>query len=341
MISLQRYLSRSVNYSQLRSFTCSSVFTSKKTEVEEKHEKNENKDKVANKLNDLLQLMIQKEDDTKKDIQIPQAVKRKRMKPEKEKPLGEKLEVAAKDVASSLGGDVKKTESELLNILLRTSDPNTQTLKDILKNMKVDKSRDPSSRAQQVRDTLAKQATADTDGPGQPKLKPELKKPKKKSAATVDILGAAPSTYFKDLQPVPAPCELQTWRLCAARDLRLTVTHPPTNIYEQMIQWTDQGMLWHFPIDNEQGLDSEKQVSFEEHIFLESHLEGWCPERGPIRHFMELVCVGLSKNHWLTVEEKKEHIFWYRNYFIEKKDLISELGAGTVEIESGQHEITK
>uniref|UniRef100_A0A1B6LRN0 Small ribosomal subunit protein mS31 n=1 Tax=Graphocephala atropunctata TaxID=36148 RepID=A0A1B6LRN0_9HEMI len=342
MISLQKYLSKCSTYSQLRSFTCSTGFSSKKDELERKDEKDTSKEKVNNKLNDLLKLMIQKEDNIEKDVKLPQAVKRKRIKPEKEKPLGEKLEVAAKDVAASLGGNAEKTESELLNILLRSPDPNTQTLKNVLQGIKVEKSSESPSRAQQVRDTLLRQAGRNVSEVSKSmQMKPEFKKPKKKSAAMVDILGTAPSTYFKDLQPVPVPCVLHTWRLCAARDLRLAITHPPTNIYEQMVQWTDQGMLWQFPIDNEQGLEDEKQVSFEEHIFLESHLEGWCPEKGPIRHFMELVCVGLSKNHWLTVEEKKEHIFWYRDYFNDKKDLISELGAGTLEVDSGQQEKNK
>ena len=29
---------------------------------------------------------------------------------------------------------------------------------------------------------------------------------------------------------------------------------PPTNAFEEMIQWTNEGKLWRFPIDNEQGL---------------------------------------------------------------------------------------
>lgn len=84
------------------------------------------------------------------------------------------------------------------------------------------------------------------------------------------------------------------------------------------------------------GLDDEKQVPFEDHIFLEVHLEGWCPDKGPVRHFMELVCVGLSKNHWLTAEEKKNHIYWFRDYFEDKKELLKELGAGTVSIEASE-----
>lgn len=77
-------------------------------------------------------------------------------------------------------------------------------------------------------------------------------------------------------------------------------------------------------------MEEERKVYFAEHIFMEQHLEGWCPEQGPIRHFMELVCVGLSKNYWLTVQEKKQHIAWYKDFFTEKQALLKEIGAGTI-----------
>jgi len=31
------------------------------------------------------------------------------------------------------------------------------------------------------------------------------------------------------------------------------MTLPPSNAFEEMIQWTEEGKLWTFPIDNEQG----------------------------------------------------------------------------------------
>ncbi|XP_043927977.1 28S ribosomal protein S31, mitochondrial [Protopterus annectens] len=71
------------------------------------------------------------------------------------------------------------------------------------------------------------------------------------------------------------------------------------------------------------GLEEEKNVEFYEHIFLEKHLEGF-PKSGPIRHFMELVVVGLSKNPCLTVQQKLGHIEWFRNYFQEKEDILKE-----------------
>lgn len=42
---------------------------------------------------------------------------------------------------------------------------------------------------------------------------------------------------------------------------------------------------------------------------------------------MELVCVGLSKNPYITVQRKVDNIAWYRDYFEEKKELLQEVGA--------------
>ncbi|XP_029336543.1 28S ribosomal protein S31, mitochondrial-like, partial [Mus caroli] len=48
------------------------------------------------------------------------------------------------------------------------------------------------------------------------------------------------------------------------------------------------------------------------------------PKQGPIRLFMELVTCGLSKNPYLSVKQKVEHIEWFRNYFNEKRDILKE-----------------
>ncbi|PNF14973.1 hypothetical protein B7P43_G01548 [Cryptotermes secundus] len=147
----------------------------------------------------------------------------------------------------------------------------------------------------------------------------------------IDIFGGEPLGIFKvpesqaDTSDVPP--ELTTWHRLEARELRLAVTHPPSNIFEEMIQWTEQGKLWHFPVNNEQGQVEESKVYFTEHVFLEHHLEPWCPKKGPVRHFMELVCVGLSKNPYITVQMKLEHINWFHNYFEEKKQILQDTGA--------------
>ncbi|XP_071990564.1 small ribosomal subunit protein mS31 isoform X2 [Engystomops pustulosus] len=71
------------------------------------------------------------------------------------------------------------------------------------------------------------------------------------------------------------------------------------------------------------GLDEEQKVEFHEHVFLEKYLEDF-PKHGPIRHFMELVICGLSKNPYLTVQQKKDHIDWFHEYFNKKEDLLRE-----------------
>ena len=75
-------------------------------------------------------------------------------------------------------------------------------------------------------------------------------------------------------------------------------------------------------------MDEEAKVPFYEHVFLEDKLnEGdWCPKTGPIRNFMTSVCVALSRNAYLTVTEKHEHIEWFRDYFNERIDTIKTLG---------------
>ncbi len=71
----------------------------------------------------------------------------------------------------------------------------------------------------------------------------------------IDIFGANPLNIFtkEEGEEKPKPPVLHTWNYFYERDLRLSVTHPPGNIFEQMILWTEQGKIWKFPIDNEQG----------------------------------------------------------------------------------------
>lgn len=43
------------------------------------------------------------------------------------------------------------------------------------------------------------------------------------------------------------------WDATHAREIQQTVVQPPSNAFVEMIQWTRQGKLWTFPIDNEIG----------------------------------------------------------------------------------------
>ncbi|XP_034245180.1 uncharacterized protein LOC117647520 [Thrips palmi] len=118
---------------------------------------------------------------------------------------------------------------------------------------------------------------------------------------------------------------LTLWKKFEEARLQGCTRFDPLNWFDQCIVWTEEGKLWHFPIDNEQGMDKEAEVDFSEHIFLDHHAEPWCPKEGPIKYFMELVLVGLSKNPYLTVQEKIETIDWYREYFMKNKPLLEEI----------------
>ncbi|TFK07569.1 CDC42 small effector protein 1 [Platysternon megacephalum] len=112
------------------------------------------------------------------------------------------------------------------------------------------------------------------------------------------------------------------WDLEFANQIAAVNQKPPRNGFEEMIQWTKEGKLWEFPINNEAGIEDD--VEFHEHIFLDKYLEDFT-KQGPIRHFMELVICGLSKNPYLSVKQKAEHIEWFRNYFQEKEELLKEI----------------
>lgn len=120
---------------------------------------------------------------------------------------------------------------------------------------------------------------------------------------------------------------LSMWAKFEETQLQRCTSFEPLNWFDQCIAWTNEGKLWHFPIDNEQGMEKEAEVDFTEHIFLDHHIEPWCPKEGPIKYFMELVLVGLSKNPYLTVQEKKETLDWYRDYFKKNQSLLEEINA--------------
>ncbi|XP_014473064.1 PREDICTED: 28S ribosomal protein S31, mitochondrial [Dinoponera quadriceps] len=164
------------------------------------------------------------------------------------------------------------------------------------------------------------------DVPVQQSRKNEQRKPFTRQ--DLNIWNGAPSQAFENMGDAsPDIPELKMWAALEQRELKALTTYSPANVFQEMILWTEQGKLWKFPIDNEQGMEEEQNVHFSEHVFTERYLKGWCPTAGPIRHFMELVCVGLSKNPYMTVQEKINHIMWYKDYFKSKEELLQELGA--------------
>ncbi|XP_044751711.1 28S ribosomal protein S31, mitochondrial isoform X2 [Coccinella septempunctata] len=242
---------------------------------------------------------------------------------------------AAKEVAETLGGDTKKTESELLKKLLGNKEEEEtdaiSSLSDILKGMKIDRSKphvEQKTRSEQVRQLMNRNMKRHQPSPGRPKQNEPPKRRQIRNFDIINLYGTEPLGIFtSDPKEYTDHVENTTWKSLTQREMKLLTTHPPSNYFQEMILWTEQGKLWKFPIDNEQGLEEENNISFAEHVFLDKHLESWCPPKGPIRHFMELVCIGLSKNPYLTVSAKIEHIEWYRNYFEDKRNLLKDVGA--------------
>uniref|UniRef100_A0A8C3DUK7 Small ribosomal subunit protein mS31 n=1 Tax=Corvus moneduloides TaxID=1196302 RepID=A0A8C3DUK7_CORMO len=224
------------------------------------------------------------------------------------KPLNPELVKAASAVASSLPRNKKQTESELLAQLRRHEETTDKQKKggtvnirsvNVISEMTV-KRQTPAQRSARISGRISLQL--DEDGR---RIRPE-RSSKACNLYKISFLVSSPTI----------------WDLEFAKEVAAVTAQPPRNGFEEMIQWTKEGILWEFPIDNEVGMEDDAE--FHEHIFLEKHLEGF-PNEGPIRHFMELVICGLSKNPYLSVKQKVEHIEWFQKYFEEKKELLQEI----------------
>ncbi|XP_050294861.1 28S ribosomal protein S31, mitochondrial [Anthonomus grandis grandis] len=311
---------------------------SSSSESDDENQKPNQSDASA-RLNTLLQQMLQ--DDTTKSkntLKLARPVDQRALKQKEktatEEPFEKQIVTAVGEVAETLGGNKLQTESELLTKLLNpteSSNMNVKSLSDVLKGMKIEREDKPGpSRAEQVRSVLQKfrpSQQGQERSRGRPRPKQLNISSQGLTGEKVDLWNGESLGIFTNVSELKDSPQNETWQKLYQKDLKLAVTHPPSNYFQEMILWTEQGKLWQFPINNEFGLEEESQVYFAEHVFLEEHLEPWCPPRGPIRRFMELVCVGLSKNSYLTVTAKKEHIEWYKNYFEDKKKILQEVGA--------------
>lgn len=278
-------------------------------------------------------------------------------------PYEKKLIIAAEDVANTIGGDKTKTTSDLLQKVLESrmevlkeQQLNNSKLRKNKKLQQPPKSKGQDSEKKSIIQTLLdeykKQSiTKDKQSVEKKQSLVESKQPPDENSITRQLLNSIDQSSESDIQRFRARTdvkiwtgqpskifeqlvisktdtpELKTWAALEQRELKTLTIYPPANIFQEMILWTEQGKLWKFPIDNEQGMEEEHNVHFAEHVFMERHLKEWCPTSGPIRHFMELVCTGLSKNPYLTVQEKIDHIMWYKDYFASKEGLLKELGA--------------
>lgn len=126
--------------------------------------------------------------------------------------------------------------------------------------MKIDresKSETVGSKAQHVRKIL--ETSPNQSAPHQrnargprPTIKPMIDAA---TAEPVDIFGAEPLGIFNPENKGSVQRMNVTWDKLYERELKLAVTHPPQNYFEEQILWTEQGKIWKFPIDNEQGME--------------------------------------------------------------------------------------
>ncbi|XP_075419005.1 small ribosomal subunit protein mS31 [Tenrec ecaudatus] len=244
----------------------------------------------------------------------------------RQEPLSPKLVAAASAVAESLPFDKQTTKSELLR-QLRLHEQASQAQEDsqrqkvsfsnIITDMKIAKS--GKARAS-TRPEHQIQFDEEPENYRDYQQSAEFRKSLRKNLSQGKRLNIFDSkTDDEEPETEPSP---SIWDLELAKQLAAVSQQPFQNGFEEVIQWTKEGKLWTFPIDNEAGFDDDGSA-FHEHIFLDKHLEDF-PKQGPIRHFMELVTCGLSKNPDLSVKQKIEHIEWFRNYFSEKKDILKE-----------------
>ncbi|XP_026566240.1 28S ribosomal protein S31, mitochondrial [Pseudonaja textilis] len=229
------------------------------------------------------------------------------------------LEAAASAVASSLPFDKQKTTSELLHLVKKHKEEmNAHKLADLSKIMASMKIRRKPIKQKALR--ASSQIECDEDEDGNMAHINEISRIKRNLYSGERLQIFTPKSegaHETDTVAIPT-----IWDLEFAKTIASNVS--PQNGFEEMIQWTKEGKLWEFPINNEVGLEDDAE--FYEHIFLDKHLADF-PKEGPIRHFMELVACGLSKNPYLTVKQKVEHIQWFRDYFKEKEQLLKEIEA--------------
>ncbi|XP_065586371.1 small ribosomal subunit protein mS31 isoform X2 [Cyrtonyx montezumae] len=245
---------------------------------------------------------------------------------QRSEPLNPELVRAASAVASSFPHGREQAESELLAQLRRheeTTDKQRRggiiNIRNVISEMAV-KKQSLAQRSMRVSNLMSLEM--DEDGrrikPGKPSSHSFDSGRSLKAGRRLNIFTKASPETENGMKTESLPT---IWDLEFAKEIATVTEQPPRNGFEEMIQWTKEGILWEFPIDNEAGMDDGAE--FHEHIFLEKHLKDF-PKQGPIRHFMELVICGLSKNPYLSVKQKVEHIEWFRNYFEEKKEFLQE-----------------
>lgn len=71
---------------------------------------------------------------------------------------------------------------------------------------------------------------------------------------SLDLFDGEPIGIFESVEQLKVEQDsLKTWNKLEQHELRLRMSMAPRNYFEKMAYWTEEGKVWHFPIDNEQG----------------------------------------------------------------------------------------
>lgn len=337
---MQRYFgTNNVIYSKEDGRSIPTHEISKQTESQDSVKKNSKKN-LLNVIKDMkVEISIVNVQNTKppnrrllKSLETTKATTGRLQKATKDSPmkrsesLSPELVAAASAVADSLPFDKQTTKSELLRQLQQhEEDSRAQkngerpkiSFSNIISDMKVVKSATARASTRPVHQIQFDEGSDNFVGQKTVDLRKRKSIFKGKRLNIFDAKAATEEASETETAP-------SLWDVEFAKQLAAVNEQPFQNGFEEIIQWTKEGKLWEFPINNEAGFDDDGS-EFHEHIFLDKYLEDF-PKQGPIRHFMELVTCGLSKNPYLSVKQKVEHIEWFKNYFNEKKDILKESG---------------
>ena len=106
-----------------------------------------------------------------------------------------------------------------------------------------------------------------------------------------------PLGIFQASQSEDTACEtLKTWLAISNREMGILTTQSPRNLIEDMASMTEKGILWHFPINNEQGID-EDQVGILRYFFFRN--------QGDLKSLMTIF-----SNKTIFEQKLSNDIFW-------------------------------
>ncbi|KAI0988578.1 hypothetical protein GJ496_011414 [Pomphorhynchus laevis] len=226
---------------------------------------------------------------------------------------------------TSLDSNEKRTR--LKNVLRRISaqrenacksrERNTQTVDDVLDWVKLGaKELDPEYRISLIEDdALSNDYFNDSY---------ELYQPNEPEYTSVLKSGQPLNIFNNDKSPGEKYEQLAFWKAFDEYKIDILNKTKPNNSWEELIELTNEGKIWHFPINNEQGVDNDKLDSFDEHLlFNENELiqnDPWISKNSVVKELLELLILGLSRNHYMTVSEKQNHFNWFIDYLKSKRE---------------------